>query len=305
MIFQLPRYGDSAALQASAAPPKPVADPTRKYRFSEAYSCPRAIAYRVIGVEQSNPPTPGDCYIMDLGTNMHSGLGPALVARYGQAEIQGAHQDEEDNWILPDEIVVLKPGLLCEVKRTYGDWSGHIDWVHWTEDGRVVVADLKTQGDYAWKKSTGLTVSYQRGRGHVLKQRDPDPPSSAVAQISMGVAAMGADEGVLVVLAREPVSKTAAESVGLDDILRFCAEWTSSASELDPVAQAVLYKGHRIDAHLTKGELPAGWSDEKQKEIHPSTDTTWWQCRYCNYRDRCKTDGAGVVPVPVELRTNR
>ena len=188
-------YGAVLAESWMNEPPRAKAFATR-LRFSQAGHPSRQIAYQLMGVAETNPPSISDAWVMGLGTLVHAAWQQAILGDLN------------------------RPLVLAEkkVKHPTLDASGHLDLYI---DDRLYVE--------------GKTVSGQRFRRIVGAPTHPGgkPPQQQGPlhghrrQLALGVHSTNANEGRLTYLAMEALAKDVA--YGPD---RFCAEYSFSREEL-------------------------------------------------------------------------
>lgn len=258
--------------------PKPTAFGTR-IRHSDAGKCARAIGYRAAGVADSDPMDLPGVWVTSLGTIIHEHWQNALQAAYPDADIE--------------------PRLRIEGF----DASGHADAVVTLPDRKVLV-ELKTTGGFSYKKKVG-----DRG--------EPEGPSyEHLLQASLNGLAVDADEIVIAYIATEAISKQAARGKKhLTELSRFCAEWTFTREQFEPLAhqeqqrlQAIL--GLLDDGLLARRVIPSPELPKGHEIVDPSVgrwevrtdrgieDTgTFWACTYCSFQSLCSQTKPGRIPV--------
>lgn len=262
---------------------KPTAYGTR-IRHSDAGKCARAVAYSAARIPRSNPMDLPGVWVTSLGTLIHEKWQEALQAAV-PAEV---------------EVKLRIDGL---------DASGHADAVIPEADYRILF-ELKTVGGFSWKMKVG-------------ERSDPEGPSyEHIAQGALNAKAIDAFEMVIGYIATEAVSKPAAKRKNLDELARFCGEWTFSRDEYEAVALVEQHRLQGILDLLDKGllaarkipspELPPGAEivDPKTGRWQVSgpdgiVDTgSFWACGYCSWQDTCAKTESGRIPVesvPVKI----
>lgn len=259
--------------------PKPTAFGTR-IRHSDAGKCSRAIGYRAAGVPESNPMDLPGVWVTSLGTIIHEHWQNALQAVYPDADIE--------------------PRLRIDGL----DASGHADAVVTLPDRKVLV-ELKTTGGFSYKMKVG-----ERG--------SPEGPSyEHILQAALNGMAIDADEIVIAYIATEAISKQAAgRKKHLTELSRFCAEWTFTREQFEPLARQETQRLAAILGLLDAGELPrrvipspelpkgheivdpsAGRYEVKDSEGRISDTGTFWACVYCPWQTLCATTTPGRIPV--------
>lgn len=260
------------------AGPKPTAFGTR-VRHSDAGKCARAIGYRAIGLPDSDPMDLPGVWVTSLGTLIHERWQEALRRTYPDAEIE--------------------PKLGIEGF----DASGHADAVVTLPDRKVLV-ELKTTGGFSYKMKVG-----ERG--------NPEGPSyEHLLQAALNGVAVDADEIVIAYIATEAISRQAASrKPHLTEMSRFCAEWTFTRDEFEPLAAMERARLQGILDVVDGGELPkriipSPELPHRAEIVDPSkgrwevrnnegeiVDTgTFWACMYCSFQSVCATTKPGRIP---------
>lgn len=257
---------------------KPTAMGT-KFRHSDAGGCGRAITYTAAGIPASDP--------MDLSGVWNVGLGQRLHDLW-QYVLQAKH-----------------PGAEVEVKvATRGaDGSGHIDAVI-RHEGRTIAYELKSIGGWGYKAAIGLAKGDAEG-----------PKTSHLLQASLNGLGVDADEVVIGYLSKEAVSIGIAESKRLSELERFCAEWTFTREQYEPLAVA---EAERISGLLalvedgTLGRRNVPHDMDRGAEIMEPATGAWvnehpdgtviatgkqWTCGYCKFQSLCAMTPPGRIPV--------
>lgn len=261
------------------AGPKPTAHGTR-VRHSDAGKCARAIGYRAVGIPESDPMDLPGVWVTSLGTLIHEAWQAALRITYPEA--------------------LIEPKLGIDGL----DASGHADAVVTLPDRKVLV-ELKTTGGYSYKMKVG-----ERGQ--------PEGPSyEHLLQAALNGVAVDADEVVIGYIATEAISRQAASrKPHLTELSRFCAEWTFTRDEFEPLAEMERRRIQGILDVVDRGELPRRIipSPELPKgaeitnpakgvwEVHDAdgglVDTgSFWACTYCPFQATCATTPAGRIPI--------
>lgn len=257
---------------------KPTAMGT-KFRHSDAGGCGRAITLTAAGIPASDP--------MDLSGVWNVGLGQRL----------------HDLWQIV--LMIQYPDAEVEVKvRTQGaDGSGHIDAVI-VHEGKTIAYELKSIGGWGYKAAIGLAKGGAEG-----------PKTSHLLQASLNGLGVDADEVVIGYLSKEAVSIGIAESKRLSELERFCAEWTFTREQYEPLAVA---EAERIagllalveDGTLGRRNVPHDM-DRAAEIVEPATGA-WvnehpdgtivgtgkqWTCGYCKFQTLCVRTEPGRIPV--------
>jgi hypothetical protein len=245
----------------------------------------------------SNPPSVADLFRMGLGTMVHDGLQPAIIAAFPGASIEVAVdlRPEIDGSASVD-VVVDEPDRISE--RTGKPWR--------------TVVEIKSVGGYAFK----MAATPERGPAE-------GPRYGAKVQGALAAMKLDADELVVVDVSLECISVGMASKYKLPtEHHRFSAEWRYDRETIEHLATrehqrvakvfALLEEGRLAPRAIDDPEIPpaarivdpahnAGygqWTVTKDGDI-VATGTTWW-CGYCWFRDRCVDDGGpGSVPVSI------
>lgn len=273
------------------------------FRHSDAGKCSRAIAYTAAGIPRSDPMDITGVWNTSLGTLIHEQWQDALTARYPDAQV---------------EVTCATVGA---------DGSGHIDAVIRyplnNENGDevrpwVTAYELKTVGGFAFKAAVGAQRKGTPAEG---------PRTSHLLQAALNGAAVDADEVVVGYLAKECISANVAKRFGIrDDVSRFCAEWTFTREQYEPLAQLEAERVAGILGLVDEGllaarktpEMPVGaeitdpssgdwvrlargsvaeadWASLTDAEVAETGNT--WECGYCSYQTLCATTEAGRIPI--------
>jgi hypothetical protein len=257
---------------------KPTAYGTR-IRHSDAGKCARAIAFRALGVK-GEPMDQAGVWVTSLGTLIHEHWQDALQAVYPDAEVE--------------------PKLRIDGL----DASGHADAVV-NHEGKRILVELKTTGGFGYKKKVG-----DRGQAE-------GPSYEHILQAALNGAAVDADEIVIAYMATEAISRQAAKGKKhITELTRFCAEWTFTREEYEPLARKEQERLQGILDVVDGGELPrriipspelpkgaeivdplAGRFEVRDHDGRIADTGTWWSCQYCPFQSTCATTGSGRVPV--------
>lgn len=290
----VPRFGQKLAEVWARQNEESFNKPTRlgtKGRVSMVGQCARSTSYYMLGIEQSEPPSLAENWVMGLGTMIHEALQPVLVEAFPGAGIEFPVDIRTDE---------MYPSDLS------GSGDVVLDYVVEGEAGRKVVIEIKTIGGFGFK----ILVGARKGFGGV---DESGPKYQQLTQGAVLAHAEGADELVMLYLSRENLSYAEMNKLGTDDVGRFLAEFTIPRDQYEPIAQAELKRQQFImDEYVGKGALAPRAIVEpgfpKARVIDPSRGQ-WeerrtiggnevvsgagqtWICGYCHYRSRCIADG--------------
>lgn len=260
--------------------PRPRAVPDSRFRHSDGGNCSRAVAYAALDLPASNPMDICGWWATGLGSMIHDLLQVTLKSRYGmEAEVHCVIDGFEGSGHADGELI--SPGDAVKL----GGEPYNLK--------HVVVAEYKTVGGYAYKLAVG-----ERGA--------PKGPSySYVIQGALNAKARNADELVIGLLARDVISVQAAERRRIPELTRFCAEWTLTRDEYEPIARMEMQRVEGILGLLDDGLLPARKIPDPELPVgavvtDPTTGTwvverdgdildagTTWHCAYCRWQDTC------------------
>lgn len=289
---KVPRFvdklGERWLAEAQAEGPKPRAVPELRFRHSDAGGCSRAIAYAALDVPESNPIDQPAIFVMNIGSWLHEQLQGELNVRYGMAS----------------EVVCTIDGF---------EGSGHLDGElrlpgDEVNTGPLVVAEYKVVDGYAFKLAVG-----ERGA--------PKGPRWAyVVQGALNAFARGADELVVGLLSKGAIGVPTARRKGFGELQRYCAEWTLTRQQWEPIALAEMERVSGILTLVDTGLLPQRKIPDPElpklhlitepargiwvELAHPGVDTivnsgTTWQCDYCRWQDTCSLTKPGRTPTDV------
>jgi len=242
--------------------PKPTAMGT-PYRYSAAGSCSRQQAYNALGVQPSEPFDVASSWATHLGEIIHEQFQAAIGEKYPNAQFEVASQIDH---------------LL----------SGSCDGILTLEDGTKVLIEIKTRGQYAWQKETGIGQ---------WKRTEPEGPKwGAIAQAGMNALALGADVVVMISLAKESVSHNKRQKMGIADIHEaYAAEWWVPKEEFETYALEEVARVHSIQADLDARVLPEQEVVDDNGKRVIIKNGSHWACDYCQFKTICKADGDGPV----------
>lgn len=268
--------------------PRPRAVPDKRFRHSDAGGCSRALAYAALDLPASNPMDITGWWATGMGSMIHDLLQPILKSRYGmEAEVVCIIDGFEGSGHADGELRTLR-----------GEPAASHDGTEQVGLPHLIVTEYKTVGGYAYKLAVG-------------EKGDPQGPSwPYVVQGALNALARNADELVIGLLARDVISVQAAARKRIPELTRFCAEWTLTREQFEPIARKEIDRVTKILALLDDGTLPARKipSPEIPAGAHitdPNTGTwvvfqsldggevtdagTTWHCAYCRWQDTCAT----------------
>lgn len=295
---KVPRFVDKLAerwlAEAQAQGPKPRARPELRFRHSDAGGCSRAIAYAALDVPESNPIDQPAIFVMNIGSWVHEQLQEELNVRYG----------------MDSEVVCVIDGfegsghLDGELKIPFR----HADSPVQPNEGKRVVSEYKVVDGYAFKLAVG-----ERGA-------PKGPRWSYVVQGALNALARNADELVVGLLSKGAIGIPTAKRKGFGEIQRYCAEWTLTRQQFEPIALEEMERVNGILTLIDTGLLPQRKIPDPElpklhlitepargiwvELAHPGVDTivnsgTTWQCDYCRYQDTCSMTKPGRTPTDV------
>ena len=251
------------------------------YRASYAgVRCNRAMYYKMKGIEVSNPLSLADYWRFALGHTVHEMLQEIAADLFPGAEVE----------VVVDLNAAGIPG------------SAHADLVI-QHEGKKIVVEIKSTGGFKFKMAATSFKGPAEG-----------PSSGHVIQAGLTAEALGADGVIIAYLSLENVSANLAKAYSTGDEGRFAAEWHYSTQELKPlldtertrvknVLSAVNNPESRVPPrHIIEPDIPAGaeitepdsglWVKVVPGERAIEATGTTWHCGYCNFRDKCISDGA-------------
>lgn len=294
-----PRFGHLLAQRwRDEDVPLARAHPDARFRHSDAGNCARAVAYAALDVPASNPMDLAGFWVTNMGRGLHELFQDDLEARYGgdvEVEVK-VHDGERAGHV--DAVV--------SIPRSPEHPVGHPYWA--PEEGHppfVISIEFKSCGGYKYKLAVG-----ERGA--------PEGPSyQHILQAALNAKALDADECVIVYLARDVISiQAAGRKPHLNELSRFCAEWTFTREQYEPIAQREIERVEAILAMVDDGMLPARKIPDPEipatAVVISPRDGTWieydtqgqaldsrttWHCAYCRWQDLCATTKPGRIPV--------
>lgn len=259
------------------------------FRHSDAGKCARALSYKAAHIPASDPIDQPGIHNVTIGQWMHDGWQAALLERFPDAEI---------------EVECATAGV---------DSIGFIDAVV-AHEGRTIAIELKSMGGWGFKAALG-----KARRGAVAE----GPKTDHLTQAALNGCAIGADEVVIVYLAKECLSPNVYR--GAEWWQRFTAEWTFTRDQYEPIALAEAARVKGILALVADGflaarkvpDLPPGseitdpatgaWQQTIRDSDDPSSvfvaDTgSYWGCDYCGFQTLCAQTEPGRIPVETVVK---
>lgn len=293
----IPRFAQLLAVkwhaENMAAGTRPHAIEGTRFRHSDAGGCARKIAYKAAGLPATNPMDVTGSWNTRLGTLIHDAWQEELLERFGSdAEVEVTSQAFPDG-----------SGSMDALIRSWPDGpptSGPASPPPW-----VTSFELKTVGGYSFKAAIGK----------VRRGTPPEgPKTDHVIQASLNALAHGADEVIIGYLAKETLSQNYDD---VDDLAKFCAEWTLTREQYEPIARLEI---ERIEGILSllddEGKLAARKAPGFPGEIEDPAMSRWvkrdpaggildtgsaWGgsfcAGYCSHFDLCVQTPSGRVPV--------
>jgi hypothetical protein len=240
------------------------------FRYSAAGSCARQQAYTALGEETTESWDVCSAYVTGLGETIHVLLQKAISEKY--------------------------PNAQFEIASKVNDYiSGSCDGFLTMPNGDKVVIEIKTRGQFAWQKETGYGM---------WKQVEPEGPKwAAITQAGMNAMALGAEHVVMISLAKECISVSKAEKMGIaDPHERYAAEWWVPREEWETYALEEIDRINSIVTTLDSGFLPEPEVVDDNGKRVKIKHLSHWSCDYCDFKTLCKSDGPGLVPVTITTK---
>lgn len=279
--------------QALEEPPRPMSVEDRRYRASWANSgCERQLWYLITGEEPSNPPGLASRYRMMTGQMGHDFLD----------EHMGAALREYGWTVIPELAVDLEPIGI--------PGAASADFLLIDPDGRHTVVEAKTQGGFSYKLSAAGSGKMVRDPSGIVPQ---GPKFEHVVQGGMAAEAISVEYGqavdlVILYLSMEVMSVDFANRFGIDEIGRFASEWMFTPDEYAPYVE---HERQRVSRVIAEPFVPApvlnpddrtpagavvvdpneGWWVKTDEDGMMVDRWKTWRCGYCDFKDRCLTDG--------------
>lgn len=308
-----------------------------RFRASWAAGCARALSYRVldneakielervkymaagdvgqieVGIAEeeaakwapSNPLDITAAWVFEIGHAVHRTVQDAMRRAYPNAgiEVKVDMRPDIDGSATVDCIITLH---AAEAVR-----QGFV--VRPDYDNFVIVIELKSTNGFAFKLAASTFKGAPQGPRH-----------SASVQGSLQATALDADLLIVGVFSLENIGKDMVSTLFRDEPwARFMAGWSYDRETFLAIAKREHRRVAKVLALLNEGKLAPRVIDDpelpKGAAVTRPTDTpkttmwqtvvddqitntgTTWLCAYCQWRDRCISDGEGM-PVVIEPR---
>jgi hypothetical protein len=265
----------------------PMAAKTARFRHSMAGACARAVAYRALGIEPSNPLDAVAHYVVHIGNLIHQDWQRLLQMAYPDAQIETKVVSED------------------------GSMAGHVDG-YLDQLQQTIAIEGKSVGGYAFKLAVGCPPASRVPQG---------PKFSHVLQGALNGLRLDADLVKIIYWSKEPISVSIARDRGFDDVQRVIAEWTLTREQYEPLARKEEERIQAILALVDEGTLPRRRVPDPDMplrhlivrpedgsyvgldEAGQISDTgRYWGCDYCPWQDYCVTRGAEQEPImPIDV----
>lgn len=224
---------------------------------SDAGKCARAIAFKMAGFSETNPPGPDSLINFYIGDSIHDIVQKSIL----------------DRW----------PDAKAEVKGKLDDYiTVRADILYPSEDKKLVTCEIKTVSDFAFEKATALKLK-SNGRWAKKAQEAEGPKKKDVLQTTIGAKVFEADYIAVVY-----IRKTAAR----DEPILF--EWRYRTEKFQEETEQELARLKAIVESMREGKLP---EREYEGSIIENPARVKFPCGYCNYKDACVSIGPGVVEI--------
>lgn len=267
--------------------PLPMSVADRHWRASWSSSrCDRQLGYHMLGYEPSDELTLADHWRFWLGKLVHTQFQAAAIKKLEALGYTVTAEADID-------LMPLINGAA------HGDLMVMIPMID--KIGRLVVVELKTINGMGFKE-TACTFRGKPPKG---------PKIDHVIQAAVVAARLAADEIKIIYLAMENVGKEMAAWIDVDEIGRFCAQWTITPDVFMPLAEREAQRVALVDSLVQIGKLPDRqlWDNELQGGRPIIQDPTkgtgliygidgsvikpfkTWRCAYCPFQKKCITDG--------------
>lgn len=282
---------------------RPRARKGARFRHSDAGGCSRALAYAALDVPASNPMDLSGTFTVRLGTMVHDAWQRVIEDLFPGAEVEMKVGSGERAGHIDAVVTIPEGGEPIEDLTIIAD--GETTLIPASTPDKVIAIEGKTVGGFAYKLAVG-----ERGA--------PQGPKHAhIVQAALNASEVSADEAVVVYWSKDSISVQAAERKRIGELARFCAEWTFTREQYEPIAQQELERIDAILALVDEGSLPGRrYPDPALPQRHvivdPKTgrweerngdtlvDTgTWWACGYCRWQGTCAQTPAGRAPIDV------
>lgn len=240
--------------------------------------CNRALWYALTDTPKSNPPDAASFWQFKLGHTVHD-------------LVQEIAPD-----LFPDGDVEIEPAI--DLRPIGVEGSAHADMVM-TYKGKRVLVEMKSINGFGFKRAATTFSGPPEG-----------PRSGHVIQAGLAAWAYDCDAVCLVYFSLENVSVRMAATYSDTPTGRFTAEWHYTVEELKPMLETEVKRINGIMSArnadrpqpraLVDHGIPEGaliqdpesgmWTVVEGRAITNTGDT--WMCGYCDYKDKCISDGA-------------
>lgn len=271
------------------------------FRHSDAGKCARALSYKAAGIPQSDPMDLTGVWNVTLGQMLHDHWQEQLVRMWDFGEVDQAVMFG-GNQVARIDVTVEQE---CATEGV--DSVGFIDAVlvvTFVDDTTWTIAyELKSIGGFGYKAAVGKARRGSPAEG---------PKSEHILQGALNALAIDADELVIGYLSKECISANVGR--GMDEMARFCCEWTFTREQFEPLARKEAERVGGILDLVKDGQLAA----RKMLELPPGAEITdpatgaWqqsaadgsildagtvWNCGYCSWKSLCTGTDSGRIPV--------
>lgn len=258
------------------------------YRGSLAGSrCDRSTYYTLSKTPKSNPHTLADRWRMGLGSTVHEML----------QKIAGDLFNSDDE----TDFANAESEVLVDLRPAGFPGSAHLDFV-FDYKGKKCAVEIKSKNGFGFKMAATNFKGPAEG-----------PRYGDVLQGGIAAKALGCELFVVCYLAMENISPQMASTFSDTEAGRFAAEWHYTVEELEPFIEAERQRIEMLMQHVEAEELPkrilvdptipAGaevnnptqgnghWVVTEDDSNTVLESGTTWFCGYCDFRDRCVSDG--------------
>lgn len=253
-----------------AAGEKPTAMGTRA-RGSMARTCPRAMAFQIIGYPADLDFETATLVAFDTGNGLHELIQRALVTHLGaEIEVPATWMPELDLSVTADAVYPM-----VDDRRP----DDPVDW--WR-----TATEIKSMQPFAFDLATGI-----RKRAEL-----PGPKAEHLCQAGLAALAPSISATKVHMIYVDKASGRLAEwLIGIDDELPHLG-----GSTVRGMVAAEVVRMRGILARIDAGELPRPVVPGHGLVIDPPARDSKgqpWNCRYCRWQPTCAALGADVVPL--------